>query len=108
MAHDYHEGLPGYDPARILHDGCSECEWRARHHDHGINSLDRDSFARAWTRAADWNLRYLRGSVGLKLSNAELPMLSTLWAIQVQLERYGQPIGTLPVRARTSAAGERS
>jgi len=100
MAHDWHEGLTGYNPAQILHDGCSECEWRARHYDHGISSLDRDSFACAWLRAAQWNQRGLA-----TLCNAEIPMLSALWAVQVQLERYGQPIGTLPVRV--SAAGER-
>jgi len=105
MAHDYHEGLPGYDPKQILHDGCSECEARAQHRDLGINTLDHVNFARAWKRAADWNQR---GGQGLSLSHAELPMLRTLWAVQVQLEHYGQPIGTLPVRARTSAAGERS
>jgi len=103
MAHDYHEGLPGYDPKQILHDGCSECEWRARHHDHGISFLDRDSFARAWLRAAQW---YRQGLPNMSV--AEIPMLSALWAVQVQLARYGHPIGTLPVRARASATGERS
>jgi len=97
MAHDYHEGLPGYDPQQILHDGCGECEQRAYSDAaHGITQLDRLHFAQAWVRAAEWNQR---SSVGLSLSHAELPMLRTLWAIQVQLAGWGQPIGTLPVRA---------
>jgi hypothetical protein len=30
MSHNFHEGLPGYGEAQILHDGCAECEARAR------------------------------------------------------------------------------
>lgn len=30
MSHVYHEGLPGYHPESILHDGCPECENRSR------------------------------------------------------------------------------
>jgi len=91
MIHDYHEELPGYDPAQILHDDCAECEKRSEHQDHGISNLDRPTFAHAWDRAAQWNQLGLSG-----VSYAEVPLLNTLWAVQVQLERYGQPIGTLP------------
>jgi hypothetical protein len=91
MAHDYHDVLPGFDSAQILHDGCDECEYRAALATHGITQLDRDNFARAWTRAAEWNQLGLSG-----ISRAEVPMLKTLWAVQVQLERWGVPIGVLP------------
>jgi hypothetical protein len=91
MSHDYHDALPGFDPAQILHDGCGECEYRAGLAEHGIAHLDRGNFARAWSRAADWNQVGLPG-----ISAAEVPMLKALWAVQVQLERWGLPIGVLP------------
>ena len=87
--HDYHENLPGYDPRQIWHDGCAECEERGERI--GIASLDSSNFARAWRRAIDWN------TVGANaVSHAEAPMLNALWAVQVQLERRGVPIGVLP------------
>ena len=93
MTHSFHEGGPGYSPAQVLHDGCRECSYRAAHHDRGISSLDRTSFARAWRRAADWN----RMGGGLDdVSEAEAPLLSVLWAVQLQLEATGWPIGELP------------
>jgi hypothetical protein len=91
-SHDYHDTLPGFDPAQLLHDGCRECEYRSGLDSHGIQQLDRVNFARAWLRAADWKQRGLPD-----ISQAEAPMLNTLWAVQVQLERWGQPIGVLPV-----------
>lgn len=92
MAHDYHDGLPGYSPAQILHDGCGECEFRGRNINHAINSMDRGRFALAWQRAADWNR-----SMVPAVSQAERPLLEALWAIQLQLERVcGVPIGELP------------
>lgn len=94
MAHDYHDILPGYDPAQILHDGCAECEVRSKSRNHGIANLDRDNFYRAWSRAADWNQGFLESST---LSAAEVPMLDVLWAVQVQLERWSVlSIGYLP------------
>ncbi len=97
MAHDYHQGLPGYSKAQILHDGCAECETRAKRDDHGIGSLDRQNFARAWERAADWNAPADRGMrTARTLADAEVPMLSALWSVQLQLERRGIPIGEVP------------
>lgn len=87
--HDYHEALPGYDPAQILYDGCDECAARATYNDHGIAKLDMDNFARAWHRAADWNTT----GTGTPISSVERPMLDVLWSIQLQLERRGVPIG---------------
>ena len=91
MTHDYHDNLPGYDPAQILHDGCAECEARAKLDSHGISELDSRNFARAWLRAADWNQRGLTN-----ISKTEAPMLNALWSVQVQLERWGIPIGIIP------------
>ena len=92
-AHDYHDGLPGYSSEQLLHDGCGECETRAKAGDHGIAQLDRQNFYHAWKRAAEWN-----GNGGLTgpVSAAEAPMLRALWAVQLQLERRGVPIGEVP------------
>ncbi len=90
--HDYHDGLPNYSPDQILHDGCGECETRAKTDDHGIAHLDRSNFYRAWQRAAEWNQSGL-----LDLACAEIPMLNVLWAIQIKLESYAHiPIGRIP------------
>jgi hypothetical protein len=89
--HTYHEGLPGYSPAQLLHDGCPECVARGQSRGLGIGQLDHRNFARAWQRAADWNRDGLPD-----VSMAERPMLDALWAIQIHLERRGVPIGTVP------------
>jgi hypothetical protein len=94
--HDYHEKLPGFDPAQILHDGCGECETRSASRNHGIAHLDRTNFLRAWGRAAAWNQHGLSNIAG-----AEVPMLGVMWAIQCQLENYGVPIGQLPFGDRS-------
>jgi hypothetical protein len=91
MSHDYHDGLLGYSPAQILHDGCAECEQRAASPDHGISHLDRRNFIRAWRRAAKWNTDGIPD-----LAQAEVPMFRVLWAVQLKLERLGIPIGALP------------
>jgi hypothetical protein len=91
MTHDYHQGLPGYHPDQLLIDGCEECEDRAKHPDHGIAELDAARFRAAWARAAEWQRHGLPS-----LSSAEAPMLLALWAVQVQLERIGWPIGEIP------------
>ncbi|HZC50882.1 MAG TPA: hypothetical protein VE441_00080 [Mycobacterium sp.] len=92
MSHDYHEKLPGYHAAQLLHDGCRECEQRAKADDHGIANLDVERFERAWHRAVAWQAG---GEVG-DLSYAEVPMLSALWAVQIQFQRRGVPLGQLP------------
>ena len=89
--HDYHDGLAGYSARQLLHDGCGECESRAKSVSHGISTLDRQNFVIAWQRAAEWNRTGLPD-----IARAEMPMLSVLWSVQIQLERYGIPIGELP------------
>jgi len=98
--HDYHEGLPGYSPNQILHDGCAECEARAKSITHGMRYLDNQRFARAWERAAEWNVQ--DGDVR-DISHAEMPLLRILWAVQVQLQRRGVHLGECPSGARISA-----
>ena len=92
MSHDYHEAHPSYSPAQVLHDGCGECDMRSRMPNVAIGHLDPVRFAAAWHRAADFG----RGQVD-DASDAEVPVLHLLWAVQVQLERRGIPIGVLPI-----------
>jgi hypothetical protein len=92
MMHDFHEGLPGYDPAQMLHDGCGECERRSNLPGHGIADLDLTQFRLAWERATKWNREGLPN-----LSHAEMAALSALWAVQLQFERLGSPLGELPM-----------
>jgi hypothetical protein len=91
--HAHHENLPGYHADQILHDGCPECENRASSRNLGLASIDRTRFARAWLRAAQWNRGRLDDST---LAKAEIPMLDALWAVQCQLENYGNTIGQVP------------
>jgi hypothetical protein len=93
MTHDYHQDRPGYSPEQILHDGCGECEMRGEDVPQAIASMDKDRFAKAWKRAADWNQ-----TADVKdVSQAELGLLEALWAIQVKLESVCSiRIGELP------------
>lgn len=93
--HDYHEVLPGYDPARLLQDGCAECEARGADPLEAIVRLDPVQLRRAWARAAAWQRDRLPGRE--PVSKAEAPMLRTLWAVQLAFERAGTaPLGVLP------------
>ena len=87
--HDYHEQLDGFSPAQIWHDGCAECE--ARGEAVAIGALDDSRFAKAWARAAQFNMTGLPD-----VARAEVKLLNTLWAVQLKLERYGVEIGALP------------
>lgn len=84
MSHNYHEALPGYHADQLLVDGCHECETRAKSADHGINNLDPVRFRQAWVRARLCQQRGLPN-----ISNAELPMLNVLAAIDVQVRHSG-------------------
>jgi len=95
MSHDPHTAQPGYAPSQVLVDGCAECEQRGTGSGLGIAVLDPARFAEAWRRAADWQ----RDQVS-DVSRAEAPMLTALWAVQVQLERRGVPIGEVPYGLR--------
>jgi hypothetical protein len=96
MSHVYHEGLRGYNPSQLLHDGCPECEARGEQPMDAIANLDAARFVRAWSRAAAWQQGRLPDEEWL--SAAEVPSLRVLWAVQVSFERHlGVPIGFLPV-----------
>jgi hypothetical protein len=82
MSHDCHERLPGFDPQQILVDGCRECEARSKWNDHGISSLDAERFATAWHRAREWQTQGLS-----TISDAEIPLLDTLWSLHVVSQR---------------------
>ena len=105
MSHDYHEGLPGYDPRQLLHDGCEECEERSRDLSIAITRLDPERFAHAWRRAYD---QYATRGGGYEatgpISSAESPLLAALWGIQIQLERRGVPLTGEPPQASDLAA----
>lgn len=74
--HAYHEGLPGFDPAQILHDGCPECEARGADPANGIGYLDNGNYRRAVTRAIMWETDYAPA-----ISQAEAPLLRMLWTV---------------------------
>jgi len=91
MTHIYHPDLPGYDPQQIIHDGCPECEYRGEDIVRALANLDPPTFARAWKRAGELQADGLPNA-----SATELPLLKVLAAIEVQFERRGCPLGTIP------------
>ena len=99
MTHDYHEGHAGYSPTHLLHDDCEECTERSEHPWLGIAHLDYTAFPAAWARATQFGLGKLRD-----VSHAEAPVLEVLWAVQVQLERHGVPLGQFPAYPAAFAA----
>ena len=90
--HGYHEGLPGYSPAQILHDGCGECEARGQRPAVAMAHLDHGTFRRAWQRAAQSVTAGLPDEAA-----AETRLLDCLGAVQVKLLAIcGLPLGELP------------
>jgi hypothetical protein len=102
MSHGYHDGMSGYDARQLLVDGCKECEQRAQDVAEALGYLDNGRFVHAWRRAWLWlgvdSAHPRREDLG-PLSKAEMPMLRALYAVQVQLERLGVPMGVLPIRS---------
>jgi hypothetical protein len=97
VAHDYHEGLEGYDARQILHDHCVECEARGKDLTMALAHMDDERFARAWKRAFDWlGSNGDHNAVG-PVAFAEVELLNVLWGIQVIFERFGVPLdGQVP------------
>jgi hypothetical protein len=88
--HDYHQ--PGTEN-QLLKDGCAECAARSQEPGLGIAHLDPTRFAHAWYRAAQWHTNGLSD-----ISEAEKPMLSALWCVQLKLDAAGLvPVGQLPI-----------
>lgn len=97
MSHAHHESLEGFDARQILHDGCDECEYRGERPALALASLDMQTVERAWKRAFDHFASRGGGHEATgTLAQCERPLLETLWAFQVILERRGIPIGRLP------------
>jgi hypothetical protein len=93
-SHASHPSLPGYDPFQIWCDGCQECELRSRALPMSMMELDAQRYREAWMRAFWWQHD---DDTSLHLSQAEMPLLKTLWAMQVALERFfGWPVGSMP------------
>lgn len=92
MSHSHHESLPGYDEAAILHDGCIECEKRGEDFDRALSYMDRETFEKAWKRAAAWQ----KGTLDRPINDAEGVVLEGLWSVQVCLEQRGVPVGEVP------------
>jgi hypothetical protein len=106
-SHTYHDALPNYHPDQILIDGCPVCEERSRNVSRAIENLDHQRFAAAWLRAADTFASTPPSGATPPFhqrSNAEMPLLTALWAIQLAFERLGLPLGYLPAGDTTTAA----
>lgn len=97
MTHVFHNALPGYDDRQILHDGCPECEDRGQNIEVALAHMDKQTFARAWKRAYDWRSSTGdRNAVGV-ISQAEVPLLRALFAVQVHLQYAGAELnGEVP------------
>jgi len=95
MSHSFHEALRGFDPGQILVDGCAECEHRSSDLHVALSYLDDQRFANAWRRAYDHHAS--DGRATGRISNAEAPLLTLLWDLQVVLQRFGIPLnGAVP------------
>jgi len=93
VSHDYHEGHANYNKFQLYFDGCTECEIRSSHPVWAIEYL-RD-FKAAWMRAIRFEQSMLHPDE-MPISEAEAPVLRMLWALVVQFERIGYPIGIFP------------
>jgi hypothetical protein len=88
-SHVYHGDLPGYDPEAILHDGCPECDDRAKRGLDGLCELDHGNFVLLWRRML--NTEYSRGGgddAGRYRSDCERRLGHQLYLMGVLLERH--------------------
>lgn len=81
MMHDYHEALPGSDPAQLFHDGCAECERRTTDLRIAIAHMDHDRFATAARRALLWRLGDQAQRDALHVADCERELLDVLGLI---------------------------
>lgn len=86
MSHSYHEGLQGFDARNLLHDGCTECEDRARRPLETLCNLDRGQFARAWAQMLDAQWTGGKGAPA-HVSRCDLRLAVDLYLVAVMLER---------------------
>lgn len=84
MSHEHHESLPGYHESNVLHDGCHECDVRARSLD-GILSLDKENLDRLWLKM--WNAEFRGASYSQSTSYNDRGACRILYTIGVALEK---------------------
>jgi len=106
MTHDYHPGLPGYDPDAILHDGCGECEVRSGRGVAGLLELDARNIELLWWRVVntEYGGKTEPNEAGEYRSDCESRLGHQLYFIGVLLERLGEDVWQLnrfaaPVRS---------
>lgn len=92
--HDYHPGLPGYDPDAILHDGCGECEERSSEAVSGLLELDDKNIDLLWRRVlnTEYGGQVEANDAGRYRSNCEARLGHTLYLIGVLLERSSERV----------------
>jgi len=93
VVHDYHQGAENYNAQQLLHDHCDECKRRSEHPAAAIDKL-KDVKA-AWHRAYRFEKGWLAPEE-LPISEAEVPILRILWALQIRLNMDGVPLGAYP------------
>lgn len=87
MMHEYHEGLPGFHPEQIFHDGCGECERRGADVDLALMNMDNPTFERAWSRAR-WFLAG-EGPGAQHIARAEVNLLNVLGQVARRFDQLG-------------------
>lgn len=88
MPHTYHEGLVGYDERNVLHDGCRECEDRAREPLTGLCNIDEPSFARLWDDMTAIRWGTTSRMPRERISSCDLALIHALYTFAVLLERH--------------------
>lgn len=96
--HDFHEGLPAYNPEAIFHDGCAECERRGElQFAQQLGHLDNPRFLQALERSRDRNV---------SVDWAEYRLLQDLAVMQDRLRsagfllvRVGEPVPAFEERS---------
>lgn len=86
--HAYHDGLAGFDPRNVLHDGCEECESRAAAGIDGVLALDGANRLQLWDDmlAYEWGTGV---SIGRNPSRADHRVMRTLYLVAVLMEGFG-------------------
>lgn len=87
-SHCYHPELEGYDPDSILHDGCEECDGRARRGVAGLLALDASNLELLWRRCLNTEYSGENGGeeAGMYRSHNERTLGHELYLIGVLLQ----------------------
>ena len=88
MSHAFHDSLPDYDSGNVLHDGCPECEHRARSGLAGVLELDTANAGQLWRdMLGHYNVNAESLPEGRRLSACDGRLHSSLYLVYVLLER---------------------